>query len=68
MRVSLLLLVVSAGGSFIVGGTWIGWLGEGGADAVPGGGDGLAPAPGGVDAEPKLSGRAGDAGGDVQDR
>ena len=35
--------------------------------AVPGGGDRVCPAPGGVDAEPELSGAAGDAGGDVQD-
>lgn len=36
-------------------------------DAAPGGGDGLGPARGGVDAQPELSGAAGDAGGDVQD-
>ena len=42
-------------------------LGEGGADPGPGGGDRRRPAPGGVDAQPKLSGAAGDAGGNVQD-
>ena len=41
-------------------------LGERGADAAPGDGDGLCPAPGCVDAQPGLSGAAGDAGGDVQ--
>ena len=42
-------------------------LGEGGADPGPGGGDRRRPAPGGVDAQPKLSGAAGDARGNVQD-
>jgi hypothetical protein len=32
--------------------------GEGGADAAPSGGDGVCPAPGGVDARPELSGAA----------
>ena len=45
--------------------TGVGVLGEGGADPVPGGGDRRCPAPGGVDAQPELSGAAGDAGGDV---
>ena len=49
------------------GGVDDGVLGEGGADAGPGGGDRLCPAPGGVDAQPQLSGAAGNAGGDVQD-
>ena len=40
-------------------------LGEGGADPGPGGDDRRRPAPGGVDAQPKLSGAAGDARGDV---
>ena len=58
-----------AGGVFrLVGsGPGVQVLGEGGADAGPGGGDRGCPAPGGVDAQPKLSGAAGDAGGNVQD-
>ena len=35
---------------FRVVGTWVCWLGEGGSEALPGGGDGAGPAPGGVDA------------------
>src|SRR6185369_11746114 len=54
-----------AGGSFVSSGHRGGVLGEGGADPVPGGGDRRCPAPGGVDAQPELSGAAGDAGGDV---
>ena len=42
-------------------------LGEGGADPAPSGGDRRRPAPGRVDAQPELSGAAGDAGRDVQD-
>jgi hypothetical protein len=42
-------------------------LGERGADPGPGGGDGLCPAPGGIDTQPQLAGAAGDAGGHVQD-
>jgi hypothetical protein len=42
-------------------------LGEGGADAGPGGGDGVSPLPGCVDAQADLSGAAGEAGGHVQD-
>ncbi len=34
---------------------------------MPSGGDRVCPLPGGVDAQPQLSGAAGDAGGDVQD-
>lgn len=53
-------------GPFVVVGTgWLGGSGEGCADAVPGVGDRCGPAPGGVDAEPQLSGAAGDAGGNV---
>lgn len=37
------------------------------ADPGPGGGDGLCPAPGGIDTQPQLAGAAGDAGGHVQD-
>ena len=54
----------------VLSGWWageVGLSGEGGAEALPGGGDRFGPAPGGVDAQPELAGSFGDAGGDVQD-
>src|SRR4029079_2372233 len=48
-------------------GTGVRGVGEGGAYPAPGGGGRRRPAPGRVDAQPELSGAAGDAGRDVED-